>query len=195
MEKVELCNNGKYKRVRMGEERHFDKEALLPTLSAVDDIVIHHTEERIRQELDNLSASELKASIIVGVVPTIFGLLVSFRLDFFTNAIKNPSIESTLPIFIILGFLVAAFVFALKVIIPRERLWLWKPRESNNHYSNMNDISVKKELKEELIQNFEIIAASRQKDARHIIVGYFCLIIGSAGIFITFLILSIFGKL
>ena len=48
-------------------------------------MIIDQTNLRIQEELSNLSADELKASIIVGVVPAIFGLLAAVASTIFAK--------------------------------------------------------------------------------------------------------------
>jgi len=185
---IELCNNGRCERVRMGEERHVDNPPLKPiTDIEIDELIIEHTRDRITHELNNVSADELKANVLAGISVIFAILVVSQNWTFFTT----PVWYIVLPIIITVGFLITTFVFAIKVLSPRtKRFTLWDPRKSNDHYSSMKLDDVKKELKEELVTFFEEIVKSRKKDEMYIKSGYYFLLTGSIGIFITLLVVQ-----
>lgn len=153
-----------------------------------DDVIINQTNIRIQEELNNLSADELKASVIVAIVPAIFGILSALTLDTFVSIFKNPNWYDVF-LLIPFGLLIFAFVLAAKVIFPRTRFELWDPRDSNNEYSILKIADVKKTLKKERIEDFESIKGSRDKDAKNLKIGYVFLILGAVLmlIFLTFL--------
>lgn len=157
-----------------------------------DDLIINQTNIRIQEELSNLSADELKASIIVGVIPTIFGLLAVFRFETYSHIFSIMSFNSII-LLVPLGILVTSFFFGLRVLLPRGRFDLWIPRDSNNEYSKLTISQTKKKLKEERIEDFEDIEKSRKTDAVFLVVGYLLLFVGSVGIFIAFTVLTNIG--
>lgn len=155
-----------------------------------DKIIIDQTNVRIQEELSNLSADELKASVIVGVVPAIFGLLAAIAHPVFTQIIADPNWYDLLLV-IPFTILLISFMSALKVIFPRTRFDLWEPRDSNNEYASLSLATLNQKLKKERISDFESIRDSRDKDATHLKVGYILLILGSLSLLaITTLISS-----
>lgn len=184
--------------MRSGKERHIHGGSLGALSSEMDDFIIEQTKERLTQELDNLSADEMKANVVVGV-SVIFAILgVSQYLQIYED-INSALVGYTLILFTItLITLLSSFFHALKVLYPRKKRFdLWNPRESNNDYSiravNATMSQIKKEYKEEIIKNYETILDAREKDAEHLKWGYIFLIIGTISIFITLFVSKSFG--
>ncbi len=195
---LSYCNNGKCKDVRSGKEQHIHRGSIGSLSSEMDDFIIEQTKERLTQELNNLSADEMKANVVVGV-SVIFAILgVSQYLQIYED-INSALVGYTVILFTItLITLLFSFFHALKVLYPRKKRFdLWNPRESNNDYSiravNATMSQVKKDYKEEIIKNYETILDAREKDAGHLKWGYIFLIIGSISIFITLFVSKSYG--
>jgi len=154
----------------------------------IDDFIINNTKERIDQELQNVAADELKANILAGT--SIILLILSFT-EYFQGITKHAMSNSDILLTLILSLiaLALAFVCGIFIIFPRNRLQLWKPRESNDEYAakNITEFSKteKREFKEEIIKNFEVIESSRGKDGIFLRFGYATLSFGVIMSFIT----------
>jgi len=190
LEKLNYCNDGRCKQTRMGEKHSHDKPAIVNSNDEnFNKMIIDQTNLRIQEELSNLSADELKASVIVGVVPAIFGLLAAVASTIFAKIFQNFTIYN-MAIFLPFGLLIISFFLALKVIFPRTRFDLWEPRDSNNEYSALKIEDATKKLKEERIEDFESIRDSRDKDATNLKYGYVLLIFGSLSLLVITTLLS-----
>lgn len=159
-------------------------------LAEYDNIIIDLTKDRISQELDNINSDDTKASIIIGVVSAIFGLLsISEYIQYFQKIFSESSsviVSILLPIL----FLVISFGLSLKVIMPRDRLQLVDPRSTNNDYANLTSSELQKTLKNELIENFEFIERARKYDPVCIFLSFCFLITGTIGILIILIMIS-----
>ena len=147
-----------------------------------DGVFIDLTKERIEQEISNISADETKSSIIIGVIAAIFGII--FTVERYLSLLL-----SNVYVWIPIIFLLIAFSCSILVLIPRTRLWLIKPRETNNDYATQEIDELKKTIKKELIENFEKIEKARKYSPWLIMAGFAALIIGTIGIFIAMLII------
>ncbi len=151
--------------------------------SEKDDLVIRLTQDRIQQELSNLSADELKANVLAGISVIFAILAVSEMLNFFKN---EPEWYFILPYFVGLTLVVAAFVYGIVVLRPKDdRFELWLPKESDEEYKEKTVTEVKKSIKDDLISNFETIVNSRDRDAIYIKSGYKFLLFGSLAMLIS----------
>ncbi|MDE1832321.1 MAG: hypothetical protein KGI02_08145 [Thaumarchaeota archaeon] len=168
-----------------------EEKQLVEGSKEYDAVIIDLTRERISQEFDNVAADELKGSIIIGAVAAIIGIILTVHeyMKFLsTTAIQHLSFDNFawLP----LGLIASAFYCGSVLVYSREKLRLVKPRETNNDYSKLNPIELKKKLKEELIENFEFIENKRKHNWIYINAGFLLLIAGVTGIFITLLLIS-----
>lgn len=144
-----------------------------------DDEIIDITNDRIQQELTNISADELKSSFLIGISATLLGIL--FTIGSFNDLIKE-NILNWAPI----ALLMLNCIIQIAILFPRDRLMLMIPRILNDDYGNKELSELKKEIKNSLIKNFEYIANSRRYDGNVIRLG-FGLLFASIVIFIWIL--------
>lgn len=156
----------------------------------INEIIITQTNERISQELSNLSADELKANVLAGIAPFFALLAVSQNWQFF-----NPdSWYIAVPFLITVITLVIAFLLALFILRPKAAFDLWDPVSSNEEYSKMITIEAKETLKHDLIEAYNSIEKSREKLSKLIKLGYSLLIGGSVGSLVILIVAQIFDK-
>jgi len=175
----------------MGEKHTHDKILKNSDDVEFNKLIIKQTNVSIQEELSHLSAGELKASVIVAVVPVIFGLLSVIAPTTFAKIFQNFDWYDLI-LLIPFILLILAFVFALQVIFPRTKFDLWDPRDSNDEYIDLKEEgAIIKKLKEERIDDFESIRDSRDKDVTYLRIGYALLIVGSLTLLLSTTLLSL----
>jgi hypothetical protein len=156
----------------------------------IDEIIITQTNERISQELSNVSADELKANVLAGIAPFFALLAVSQNWQFF----KLELWYIALPFMATITVLVTSFLIALYIIKPKSRFLLWDPQSSIDEYSKMSEPDAKRKLRDELLTAYRSIEESREKNSKSLKLGYILLMCGSIGALIILLAAEIFGK-
>lgn len=156
-----------------------------------DKVIIDLTRERISQEFDNVAADELKGSIIIGAAAAIIGITLTVsnytKFLFSTSSQQFPTfLLSWIP----LGLIALSFLCGIVLVYSREKIRLIKPRETNNDYSEFSPNDLRKQLKKELIENFEFIENGRKCSWFFVNAGFMFLIAGVTGIFITLILIS-----
>jgi len=176
---------------RRAKKRVEEKKPLNDGSEDFDKIIIDLTRERISQEFDNVAADELKGSIIIGAVAAIIGIVLTVHdyLKFLVTTFTQPLYIETV-MWIPLMLIAAAFLCGAVPVYSRLKLRLIKPRETNNDYSHLNPTGLRKQLKKELIENFEFIENKRKQNWFYIDTGFILLIFGVTGIFITLMFLK-----
>lgn len=163
------------------------------TNSETDDLFIKLTQERISQELNNLSADEMKVNVLVAISVIFAIIAISGNQAFLPDNIQCWII---IPFFVAWCFVVLSFIVGIKVLKPRkDRFTLWDPKESENYYNEMSLTEARNKIKDELIDYFVTIRTSRKKDSAYIKWGYYFLFGGSIVMLITSLLLMFFGSL
>lgn len=148
-----------------------------------DDIVIEQTNERITQEIEISSSTETKANIMIGIIGLIFTLEATIGMRFF-SAILQENIYFIIPFIIGSSLLVVSFCLSFAVIRPRSKLKLLTPRKLNNMLYDLPPEEVKYHLKNNLIENFEVIQKGVSDDLRYLkcSIGFFIFAIISLSI-------------
>jgi len=160
--------------------------------SDIDDLFIKLTQERTTQELNNLSADEMKVNVLVGVSVIFAVIAISGNLDFI-----NANLDCFLLIPFFGGWATIIFSFILGMIIlkPRKyRFTLWDPEKSKNYYDQMSIQDARKKIKAELIEFYKTIKESRLSDSKFIKFGFYLLFGGSIVILITSLLIKFFDS-
>jgi hypothetical protein len=177
---------------------------LQPTISSnisdnseeVNDFIIRETKERINQELQNMSADELKSNVVAATSVVFAILLISEFLRIYSTIDVEILWLPLILVSVTIVILFISFLNGIKVLFPRsDRFNLWLPRSTNESYAErkiQNQREIQKEFKEELIHNFESIELARKIDGYFLTWGYALLIGGSLISFITLLLTHIF---
>jgi hypothetical protein len=155
----------------------------------ITEIIITQTNERISQEMSNLSADELKANVLAGIAPFFALLAVSQNWQFFDSDLWHIAI----PFLITIIVLVSSFLIALYILKPKSTFSLWDPVSSATEYSKLTADAAREKLKEELMVIIQSMEESRTKNSKLLKAGYILLIFGSIGALAILLSAEIFG--
>jgi len=158
--------------------------------SEVDDILIPLFNQRISQEFNNISSSEIKASIIIATCVALFAIFLAPTNTINFEKISEPGYARILILIIMVSF-VSAFFLALLIVFPRGRTRMIFPRPLNNTIARKSVPDAKNKIKQDLVENFEFIENHRISDTNYLKGGYILLSIGFIGIVIGLMFIDI----
>lgn len=155
----------------------------------ITEMIITQTNERISQEMSNLSADELKANVLAGLAPFFALLAVSQNWKFFDSGLLHVVI----PFLVTIIVLISSFLMALYILKPKTKFSLWDPEASASIFYEMTADAAKEKLKEQLIFVMKSIEGSRAANSKLLKIGYILLIFGSVGSLTILIVAKIFG--
>ena len=181
------CSAGRCSLARQGVIHNHEIER---GSSEFDDLLIPLFNQRISQEFNNISSTEIKANIIIVTCVALFAIfLVPVNAINFEKIAEPGPARILIPI-IMISF-ISAFFLALLVVFPRGRTRMIIPRKMNNILARESVTNAKNTIKEDLIKNFEFIERHRIRDTNYLMFGYILLSIGFSAIVIGLLFIDI----
>jgi|SRR5579883_3000592 len=146
--------------------------------AAFNDLVMPYMSDRISQELDNITSTETKSSIIIATCLAIFAIFTISGNPLNLESFYQKTITNQIFVIITWASFVFSFILGLVVVFPTNKLKLIDPRALNNGWANKGITESKIDIKKSLITNFEYIQKHRIKDALILQLGFVLLAIG-----------------